>query len=84
MVHVIVERTFQKPLSVEELAVVEARMKPCFELYRVEWLRSYWSTDRRRMICVYRAPDAGAVRDLQQEAEAQFDRVWTSDLRQPA
>lgn len=83
MVHVIVERTFERPLSGEELQAVEARMAPCLELYRVRWLRSYWSSDRRRMICEYEAPDAGAVRQVQKEAEARFDEVWTADVRLP-
>jgi hypothetical protein len=76
----IVERSFDPPLTPEELSAIEARMGPCLELYRVHWLRSYWSEDRRRMVCEYEAADAASVRDLQREAEAKFDRVWPADL----
>ena len=83
MVHVIVERTFENPLTSEELRSVEARMAPCFEVHGVRWLRSFWSTDRRRMICEYEAPDAGAVREVQREAGAVYGAVWTAEVREP-
>ncbi len=80
MAHVIVERTFDPPLTVQELQAVEQRMAPCLDLYGVQWVRSYWSSDRRRMICEYEAADAESVRAVQREAQAKFDRVWTADL----
>ncbi|MDN3562981.1 DUF4242 domain-containing protein [Paeniroseomonas aquatica] len=76
----IVERTFEPPLTPEDLHGVEGRMAPCLELYRVQWLRSYWSEDRRRMVCEYEAADAASVRDVQREAGATFDRVWPAEL----
>jgi hypothetical protein len=82
-VHVIVERRFPEPLSLAELQEVEKRMGSCLDLYRVRWLRSYWSSDRRRMICEYEAPDAGAVREVQNQAGASFESVWTADIREP-
>jgi hypothetical protein len=76
----IVERSFDPPMTKEELSATEARMAPCLELYDVTWLRSYWSTDRKRMICEYEARDTEAVRNVQREAGAKFERVWTTDL----
>lgn len=35
MPHIIVERTFEMPLTQEELDAVEARMAPCLDLYNV-------------------------------------------------
>ncbi len=55
MPRVIVERTFDTPLTQKELDAVEKRMAPCLDLYNVRWIRSYWSADRRRMICEYDA-----------------------------
>ncbi|WP_299231927.1 nickel-binding protein [uncultured Halomonas sp.] len=80
MPHIIVERSFATPLREEELKAVEARMMPCLELYRVRWIRSYWSADRRRMICEYEAPDAASVKSVQREAEARFDQVWVAEV----
>jgi hypothetical protein len=80
MSRIIVERTFEAPLTEDELHAVERRMAPCLDLYRVRWIRSYWSSDRRRMICEYEAADTGSVRKVQHEAKAKFDRVWTADV----
>ena len=80
MPRIIVERTFEKPLTQEELKATEGRMAPCLDLYRVRWIRSYWSAERRRMICEYDAPDAASVKSVQREAEAKFDRIWTADV----
>ncbi|MBV1902340.1 MAG: DUF4242 domain-containing protein [Marinosulfonomonas sp.] len=76
----IVERSFDPPLTKEELSATEERMAPCLDLYDVTWLRSYWSTDRKRMICEYEARDSESVRNVQREADAKFERVWTADL----
>lgn len=80
MLHIIVERNFETPLTQEELSAVEARMAPCLELYNVRWIRSYWSADRRRMICEYDAADVASVRNVQREAAAKFDRAWAADV----
>lgn len=80
MPRIIVERTFEPPLTQEDLDAVEARMAPCLEIYGVRWIRSSWSEDRRRMICEYDAPDAESVRAVQHEAQARFDRVWTAEV----
>ena len=80
MPHIIVERSFETPLTQEELADVERRMAPCLDLYNVRWIRSYWSTDRRRMICEYDAADVASVRNVQREAAAKFDNAWAADL----
>ncbi|HTU02168.1 MAG TPA: DUF4242 domain-containing protein [Candidatus Sulfotelmatobacter sp.] len=80
MPHIIVERTFESPLTNEELRVVEKRMGRCLDLYRVRWIRSFWSADKRRMLCEYEAPDAASVRKVQHEAEAKFDRIWVAEV----
>ena len=80
MSRIIVERTFDPPLTLEELRAVETRMAACLDLYRVRWVRSYWSADRHRMICEYEARDAASVRSVQREAQAKFDRVWIADV----
>jgi hypothetical protein len=80
MPRIIVERSFETPLTQEDLHAVETRMAPCLDLYNVRWIRSYWSTDRRRMICEYDAADVASVRNVQREAAAKFDRAWAADL----
>jgi hypothetical protein len=80
MPRIIVERTFDTPFTEEDLKATEARMAQCLDIYRVRWIRSFWSADRRRMICEYDAPDAASVKSVQREAAAQFDRIWPADV----
>jgi hypothetical protein len=80
MPRVIVERTFDPPMTDAELEAVQARLAPCLDLYNVRWVRSRWSSDRRRMICEYDAADTASVRNVQHEAEASFDRAWAADI----
>jgi Protein of unknown function (DUF4242) len=80
MPNIIVERSFEAPLTLDELDAVETRMAPCLDLYQVRWIRSYWSADRLRMICEYDAPDAASVRNVQREADARFERIWAADV----
>ena len=80
MPRVIVERTFDPPLTDAELHAVEGRMALCLDLYRVRWVRSRASEDRCRMICEYEAPDVGSVRAVQREAGARFDRIWAAEV----
>jgi hypothetical protein len=35
------------------------------------------------MVCVYEAADAQSVRDVQNTAEAPFDRVWAAYIMAP-
>lgn len=80
MEHVVVERSFQEPVTYEELQCREGRSRWCFDMHQVEFLYSYFSKDRRRMMCVYRAPDAEAVRVANEKAGLPFDRVWTASV----
>ena len=80
MVTLVVERTFEEPLTDEDLAAVQERMGPCLVEYGVTWVRSYFSSDRRRMICHYEAPDAEAVRASNRAAGALFEQVWSADI----
>ena len=80
MPRIIVERTFEAPFTQQDLDAVEARMAPCLDLYDVRWIRSYWSSDRLRMICEYEAADIASVRNVQHEAEARFERAWAADV----
>jgi hypothetical protein len=83
MAHIIVERSFQTPMSQQEIDAVGQRIAECLELYRVKWIQSFLSPDRRRMICEYEAVDAESVRNVQQEADARYDRVWIADVLGP-
>jgi len=73
---IVVEREFDEPGDFEELERRERRGSWCLETHRVKPLYSYVSTDRRRMLCFYEAPDAEAVRRAQNAAGMPVSDVW--------
>jgi hypothetical protein len=75
---VLVERSFPQPVSFEDIQAIEDRGAWCLEAHRVRFLRSYFSRDRRRMICLYEAPDADSVRLAQEKAGVPFETAWTT------
>ena len=80
MAHLIVEQTFETPLTDEEHGRLGQRLDGCLAAYGARWMRSYLSTDRRRMVCEFEAPDAEAVRTSYRSAGVGFERVWPAEL----
>lgn len=79
MARVIVERQFDEPAEFGDIQAREDQFAWCLEQHRVTFIRSYFSKDRRRMICEYEAPDAETVREVQRTASMPFERIWTAE-----
>ena len=77
--NVVVERSFDAPQAFERAHALEEAKAWCLEQHRVRWVRSYLSSDGRRMLCLYRAPDAESVRLAQREASLDFDVLWSCE-----
>jgi Protein of unknown function (DUF4242) len=77
---VLVERAFPQPVAFEDIQAIEDRGAGCLEAHGVRFLRSYFSRDRRRMICLYEAPDADSVRLAQEKAGVPFEKAWTARI----
>jgi hypothetical protein len=80
LTHLIVEQTFETPLTDEEHGRLGQRLDKCLDAYGARWIRSYLSTDHRRMVCEFEGPDAEAVRSSYRSAGVTFDRVWTAEV----
>ncbi len=78
MAILIVEQTFEVPLTDEEHDRAANRLDPCLEQHGARWMRSYLAADRLRMVCEFEAPDAEAVRASYRSAGCKFGRVWTA------
>ncbi len=76
----VVERTFDEPVAFDDIQAREERGRWCLEHHRARFLCTYFSTDRRRMVCLYAAPDAEAARRAQEQAAMPFDRVWPAHV----
>jgi hypothetical protein len=77
---VIVERVFPEPVAFETIQGSEDRAASCLEAYGVRYLKSYFSRDRQRMVCLYEAPDAESVRLAQAKVQVPFARLWTAQI----
>lgn len=74
--NVVVERRFKEAVTLGALQAIEDAADWCLRQHKVTFLRTYFSADRRNMICLYQAPDAESVRLAQQQANMPLDRVW--------
>ena len=84
MALVIVERTLDPALSVEDVLAGREANRGCYSLRRVKHVTTYLSADGRRAFCVFEAPDAASVREADEQAGNRFDRVWTArDIPDP-
>jgi hypothetical protein len=73
--NVLIERSLEAPLAAEEIQAAEEHGW-CAEVHRVTFVRTYVSTDRRRVLCLYRAPDAESVRLAQRSMKLPVDDLW--------
>jgi hypothetical protein len=75
--NVMVERAFDHPVGVAEIQALEDAGAGCLQTHRVRFLRTFSALDGRRMLCLYRAPDAESVRLAQHQAGVPLERVWS-------
>lgn len=74
-VRAVVVHEFREPAAFGARELHEAVDLGCFQLHRVRLLRGYLSRDGLRMIGLYQAPDAEAIRIAQRQARLPADRV---------
>jgi hypothetical protein len=74
---VLVERRFDSPVRYEDIVALETAGVRCHEIRSVRFRKSFFSRDRRRMLCLFEAPDAESVRDAESQARVPFNRAWT-------
>lgn len=80
MAVLVLEQTFEKEMSPEELSVAARSLDKCLEAHGARWMRSYLSKDRKRMICEFEAADAEQVRESARSAGVPFDSCWPADV----
>lgn len=83
-VNVLVERSWDEPVRLEDVAAIEEEGAWCLEAHNVTFLRTFFSEDHKRMICLYRAADAESVRQSQNKANMPYEDVWSFQHLTPA
>jgi len=82
--NVLVERSFDTAVTLDQIQAIEDAGIDCLEMRDVHFVRTFFSADQRRMICLYRAPDAESVREAQRKAGVPFDVAWAFQAVGPA
>jgi hypothetical protein len=77
--NVLVERTFDEPVVFKQIQSLAQSAAWCLEAHHVRYARTFFSVDRKRMLCFYEAPDAESVRLAQREGAMPVDTVWAFD-----
>jgi hypothetical protein len=80
MESVVVEREYETPADLEAMERKGESIAWCYEQRNVTHVGTIASPDYRRLICLYRAPDAESVRTVQRTANFDYVRAWTSDV----
>jgi len=75
--NVLVERSFDVATPLQQIQEIEDAGIHCLEARNVRFIRTFYSTDRQRMVCLYEAPDAESVRQAQREAGVPFVEAWS-------
>ena len=75
---VIVERSFPEPVVFSDMQAMEDAGRSCLDARGIAFLRTYFSLDGRRMLCLYAAPDAEGVRIANRQVRLPFDTVWAA------
>lgn len=78
----VIEGTYP-PIGQTEWNELSSRTLSCYAERGIEWIQSYLSRDRTRVICELNAPDAQSVREAQHRIGVSFDRVWSAMLVEP-
>jgi hypothetical protein len=79
MPFIIVEQSFDPPITEEEFDALAEKTAPCLEERHATWVTSYFALDRRKRICIFDAKDAEAVRQAYRLAGVKFERAWTAE-----
>jgi hypothetical protein len=81
MTHVImVEYVFDTPLDSSENQRLAEKLGPCLMVHEATWIRSYLSLDRKKLVSVFEAIDAGSVRYAHNSAGIKFASIWPAEL----
>ena len=80
MAIMVLEQSFDAPVTPDELNAMAKRVDRCLEVHGARWMRSYLSLDRKRIICEFEAADAEKVRESYRSAGVTFERVWSADV----
>lgn len=80
---IMLERTLDPPIALDDLPAMEAQASWCMEQYRVQHLSSLLSADGRQMVCSFAAPDVESVRSVLRQFTIAPRGLWPATVHGP-
>lgn len=80
MTDLFLERTFDEPLTRDDVLDGARESKSCFDIYRVQWHGSFLSNDGRSMICRFSAADVESARQALRDPDVDLSRFWAGTV----
>ena len=74
------ERTFDEPLTAEDVIEGGRESAQCFDFHRVRWHGSFLSRDGRTMICRFSAADMESARLALRDPGTDLSRLWSGTV----
>jgi hypothetical protein len=78
------ERTFDEPLTREDVLDGARESAQCFDLHRVRWHGSFLSHDGRTMVCHFSAVDIESARLALRDPDVDLSRFWSGTVHHGA
>jgi hypothetical protein len=79
----IFEGTFPGGFTQAEWDEANHHVLPCYAEHGVEWVQSYVSRDRTRVVCELNSPDAEIIRTTHRKFDIPCDRIWSAIVIKP-
>lgn len=80
--NVFLERTFDEPLTPQDVLEGGRDSAWCFDLHRVRWHGSFLSHDGRAMVCRFSAPDLESARLALRDPDTDLSRLWSGTVHE--
>jgi hypothetical protein len=84
MTNLFLERTFDEPLTSEDVLDGARASAWCFDVHRVRWHGSFLGLDGRSMVCWFSAADRESARLALREPGVDLSRFWAGKVHQGA
>ena len=78
---IVLEHRFEdREFDENRYAEAQQSNRGCMDAHDVRHVISYLTPDMRRMICIFEAPDAEAVRRMSRQLGYSYDVVWQATV----
>jgi hypothetical protein len=71
------ERTFDEPLTVEDVSAGGRELRWCLDVHRCRWHGSFLALDGRALICAFSGPDMESARVALRDPDVDLSHFWS-------